>query len=186
MGLSTLVPWWHAKTPARLVKTMKKFIGDFLAAVLLMGIFFGLFVLVTVPFEMLKKAKAESWPSRPGIVTLSYASQKSGSVGRSGSAPYFKPEICGTYRDNGERFCVWRIRYGGFRFGGGKRQALETIAKYPVGSNVSVYFSPDDPKETVLEAVSPWREMYTLLGLGTFFLVLPFVLWLFGRKATPS
>ena len=77
---------------------MRKIIGF----VLLAGIAFGLFVVVTIPFEMVKKAEAEGWPSRKGVITHSYVSQQRGSTG----APYSKVEICGKYKDTGERFCV--------------------------------------------------------------------------------
>jgi hypothetical protein len=75
---------------------MRKIVGF----VLLAGIAFGLFVVVTIPFEMVKKAEAEGWSSRKGVITHSYVSQQRGSAG----APYSKVEICGQYKDSGERF----------------------------------------------------------------------------------
>jgi Protein of unknown function (DUF3592) len=157
---------------------MRKIIGF----VLLAGIAFGLFVVVTIPFEMVKKAEAEGWPSRKGVITHSYVSQQRGSTG----APYSKVEICGNYKDTGERFCVRRVRYGGFRWGGGKASALQTVARYPVGSQVDVYYSPDDSRETLLEARSPWTEMFVLLGLGLGFLLLPMLLWVFRARIEPG
>jgi hypothetical protein len=38
----------------------------------------------------------------------------------------------------------------------------------------------------VLEARSSWTELYVLLGLGTGFLLLPFVLWLLRRQIEPG
>lgn len=165
---------------------MKNFLGKLLGFLLLAGIFFGLFVVVTIPFEMSKKADAETWPSRKGVVTKAYASHHRGSAGKHGSGPYFTAEVCGIYQDNGEKFCVARIRYGGFRLGDGKADALATVARYPAGSEIEVYHSPEDPRETVLEAHSSWTEMFTLLGLGIGFLLLPLLLWLFRKQIEPD
>jgi hypothetical protein len=89
---------------------MKGIIGKLMGFVLLAGFFFGLFVLVFAPIEMLKKAKAESWPSRKGVITLSYASRNPGSRWSNPNPGYWKAEICGNYIDSGERFCISRVR----------------------------------------------------------------------------
>jgi len=162
---------------------MKDIGGKLMGVVVLAGILFGVFVVLFIPAELLQKADAESWPSRKGTITTSYASYHA-SFSRSGS-PFWRAEICGTYDDSGERFCARHIRFGGFRFGDGKAGVMETVARYPVGRRVDVYFSPDDPKETLLEARSSWQEMFTLLGLAVAFLVLPILLWLFRKKIDP-
>lgn len=165
---------------------MKDLLMKILGWIMLVGILFGLFVVVAVPFEMYQKAQAEKWPSRRGIITTSYAHLNRGSAGRSGYAPWWRAEVCGNYRDNGERFCVSRIRYGAFRWGGGKADAFDTVARYPVGREVDVSYAPGNPRQTVLEARSSWKEMQILLGLGIAFLLLPLILWLFRRQIEPE
>lgn len=165
---------------------MKDIVGKLFGFVLLAGILFGLFVVVTTPFEIYKKVQAETWPSRKGVITLSYPLRHRGSVGRTGTGPYWTPEICGSFIDNGERFCISRVRFGGIRFGGGEASANETVARYPVGREVDIYYSPENPDETILEAHSSWKEMLTLLGLGTGFLLLPFFLWVFRKIIEPE
>ena len=100
--------------------------------------------------------------------------------------PYYTAEVCGIYKDNGEKFCVDRIRYGGFRFGAGKDAARETVARYPVGSELDVYHDRGDPKTTVLEASSPWTEMFVLLGIAIGFLMIPVFLWLLRKIIAPQ
>lgn len=158
------------------------FLGKLIGFVLLCGIVFGLFIVVVAPIEMLKKAEAETWPSRKAIITKSYSSHKRGIR----NLLYWNPEICGTYLDNGEKFCAARVRYGGFRFGEGEASARAAVAKYPVGREVDVYYSPENPKETVLEARSSWDEMLILFTLGIVFLLLPVCLWLFRKKLEPE
>jgi uncharacterized membrane protein len=159
---------------------VKGLLGKLIGFVLLAGFVFGMFAVAVAPFEMFKKARRESWPSRKAVVTKSYASHRRGGGSlRHGSSMYWAVEVCGVYKDNGEKFCAARIRYGGFRWGEGKADAFDAVARYPVGREIDVYYSPDDPKETVLEAASSWAEMVTLLGLGIAFLLLPLFLWLF-------
>lgn len=157
---------------------MKNVLHKIVGVVLLAGILFGLFVAVTLPFEVFKKLDAENWPARTGVITQSYVHEQRGS----GVAPYSKVEICGNYQDTGERFCVRHVRFGGFRWGGGRAKALETVARYPVGRQVEVHYSSDDPRDTVLEARSPWTEMIVLGGLGAAFLLVPVLLWVFRGR----
>jgi hypothetical protein len=145
--------------------------------VLLIGLLFGLFVVITVPFELTRMVSAESWPARKGIVTLSYPSRKS----TTGRPAYWRPEICGKYQENGARFCVSRVSFGTFIFGSGEAEARAISAKYPVGLEIDVYYSPDNPKETILDPHPSWSAMLTLLGIGVGFLVIPVVLWI-ARK----
>lgn len=156
---------------------MKSILRKIFGFVLLGGIIFGLFTLVTAPFEIYQKAVAESWPSRKAIVTKSFASSNRGRK----EGVTWRPVLCGTYMDNGEEFCVGRFRYGGFRFGSGERSAVEAAAKYSAGQEVDIYYSPDNPKKTVLEARSSWDEIFILAGLAIFFLLIPVFIWLFRK-----
>jgi hypothetical protein len=165
---------------------MKNFFKKTIAVLLLFGLCFGLFIIVAMPFAIFKKADAQTWPSRKGVITTSYASLKRGSSGKHGSTLYWKPELCGAYQDSGERFCVGAVRYGDFRFGEGKAAALESVAKYPVGKEVDVFYNPSNPKETVLEAVSSWTVTFTLLGFGAGGLLIPFLLWVFRKQIEPQ
>jgi hypothetical protein len=150
-------------------------IGGFL---LLAAVLIGFFIVLVAPFEMVEKAAAESWPSRPGVVEKSYVSFRSGVR----SAGYYSAEICGTYLDDGQPFCVDRMRYGGFRWGEGKAAAEKAAARYPPGTRVRVHYAPDNPRETVLEAVSPWTEMLILYGVGLALSLLGVVLWMLRKR----
>jgi hypothetical protein len=164
------------------MSTIKKISLKMFGYVVLGGMLFGLFTIVAVPVEMAKMAAAEKWPSRRGLITKSFADRRSSTR----RAPWWRAEICGTYQDSGEKFCVRRVRYGDFRFGSGEAQAREAAAKYPVGSEVDIYYSPSNPKETILEAHTSWNTMVGLLGLGIGFLLLPVLLWLFRRQLEPG
>ena len=150
--------------------------------VLLAGLLFAVFVVITVPFEMTRMVSAESWPARKAIVMTSYASRKS----TTGRAAFWRPEICGRYTDNGERFCVTRVSFGTFRFGSGEAEARATSAKYPEGLEIDVYYSPDNAKETILDPHPSWNAMLTLLALSAGFFAIPVVLWLLRKHGATT
>jgi Protein of unknown function (DUF3592) len=45
------------------------------------------------------------------------------------------------------------------------------VASYPVGRNVTVYYNPLEPTDSVLEPIWPW-EPYWLMGAGGVLLLL--------------
>ncbi len=159
-------------------------LGKMAGVALLLGAAFGLILLAFVPFEMFKKAEAEGWSSsRKGVITLSSASRKTYHNAPRRHSVSWRAEICGIYKDDGERFCVSRVRYSDF---GWEARAREAVAQYPVGREVDVYHSPDDPKETVLEPISPWTRTFALLGIGIGLVLLPVVLWALRKKLEPE
>lgn len=160
---------------------MRKIAGKIFGFVILAWAVMGLFAVLVSPFEMYQKLQAESWPSRKGEISISYAN-----FNRGKKESYWDTQICGYYTGSGEKFCITRVRYGGFRFGEGKALAFDAVARYPVGRVVDVYYSPDNPKTTILEAHSSWQEMFTLFGLGLLGVLLPVFLWVFRKQIEPG
>lgn len=157
--------YWIAVMHLSYRKLLKLIIGFVLLACFILG----LFLVLTVPFEMAWMAQAEHWPAREGLILSSSASRRVSLLGR----PYWVADICGIYLDNGVSFCVSRIRYGGFRFGEGEAQSKAAVAKYRVGSLVKIYYSADEPTKTILEPHGPWFVMACALGIGIALVLLP-------------
>lgn len=147
----------------------------------LSGFILGLFFTVTVPFEMRQMADARGWPSQKGIITKSIASRKISLLQRS----YWAADICGLYKDNGVGFCVSRVRYGEYRFGEGEAASLAAVAKYPVGKEVDVYYSPYDPTTTILEPQASPLTMVITFALGIGLVFVPVLLFVRRRALAP-
>ena len=156
-------------------------IGRCLGFTVLTGFIFGLFFTVTVPFELRRMAEAREWPSQKGIITKSIPIRKISLLQRS----YWAPEICGSYKDNGVGFCISQVRYGEFRFGDGEASSQEAIAKYHVGKEVDVFYSPTDPGKVILEPDAPWSTMIAALGMGIGLLLIPVLLFLLRMVRAP-
>jgi Protein of unknown function (DUF3592) len=157
----------------RLSPGYRHLIEQILGFILLTGFILGLFLIVTIPFEMIQMARAERWPSRQGLITTSFASRRVGFLMRS----YWAADICGIYLDNRVGFCISRIRYGGFRFDEGEAESRAAVAKYRVGSQINVYYAPDDPTTTILEPHGPWFIMAFTWGLGIGLMLIPILVF---------
>lgn len=147
----------------------------------LAGFILGLFFTVTVPFELRRMAEARGWPSQRGIITKSIASRKISLLQR----PYWAADICGRYKDSRVGFCVSRVRYGEFRFGDGEAATLAAVAKYPVGEEVAVYYSPYDPTTTILEPHASPSTMVITFAAGIGLAFLPVLLFVLRRALAP-
>ena len=90
---------------------------------------------------------AQSWPSTTGTVLMSSVQWGSGS--HSGSS---YPVVVYQYTVNGQSYQSQTIKAGeqylNVRIAG---QAQTTVARYPIGANVTVYYNPANPAESALE-----------------------------------
>ena len=152
-------------------------LGNIAGGAVLLAFFHGLMLLAFVPFEMKKLADARQWPSRAGIITQSSASPV---YRKRGWRPRWSYVIHGTFADNGEPFVITRVRYGDL-IGGGKTKSREVVSRYPAGSTVQVFYSPQRPRTLILEPQAPADELRRALGLGVVLALLPVLLYAGGR-----
>jgi hypothetical protein len=160
---------------------LREFLERCIGYTLVAGFIFGLFLAVTIPFEMLQMAAARDWPSQKGIVTKSSEVLKVSWL----RSPYWEAEICGVYKEVPGGFCVARVSFGEFRFGDGRDKSREVVAKYPVGSEVDVYYSPTDPKLTILDPYASRSFMSFVFGLGIGLLLLPMLVSVLRQALAP-
>jgi len=84
------------------------------------------------------------WPTVPGEITISKVNRRHDS--EHGYVEY--PHVSYTYEVNGKKHHSSNIMAGG-ELGGVKVES--TLARYPLGANVTVYYDPQNPKDAVLE-----------------------------------
>lgn len=157
---------------------VRKILGQILGISILLGFFVGLIAVVFAPIEMSKMAEAQTWPSRPGIITHASSSE----VFSSRRGNHWSYVIRGTFSDTGEPFVITKVRYGGFYLGKGKSQSMEIVARYPHGKVVQVFYSPTYPNRMILEPFASWNEIYLVFGVGIGLVLLPFALYLFRKR----
>jgi hypothetical protein len=126
-------------------------------------------ILGAAAYKSLQVRAAREWPSAAGKVVVSKAEVR-------------KVKVIDGDREEGHRFeernfadIVYeysvagrKLRYNRVSIGEdlGNFQVAETIARYPVGAVVTVYYNPLHPNEAVLERDLP-KGMWGCLGIGT-------------------
>lgn len=126
-------------------------------------------ILVAAVYKTLQVRAAHEWPSTPGKVVTSNAELRPVKVldseretGHRFEARNFA-NISYEYVVSGQKLLNNRVSIGEDR---GNFQVAETIAKYPVGSPVTVYYNPLHPRDAVLERDLP-QGLWGCLGIGT-------------------
>ena len=126
-------------------------------------------ILAAAVYKSLQVRAAREWPSAGGKVVVSRAEVR-------------KVKVIDSDRQEGHRFeernfadIVYEYSVAGRKLRNnrvsigedlGNFQVAETIAKYPVGTIVTVYYNPLHPGEAVLERDLP-KGMWGCLGIGT-------------------
>ena len=87
---------------------------------------------------------AQTWPTVTGKITASKVKRQHDSE----NGPVDYPHVSYTYEVNGKTHRSSNIMAGG-ELGG--MNVESTLARYPQGSQVTVYYDPQNPKDAVLE-----------------------------------
>jgi Protein of unknown function (DUF3592) len=96
--------------------------------------------------------RAKQWPSAPGRITKSEVSASHLQTAHEATRIVNGPAIEYAFSSNGRKYAGRRIAIGE-NTGGPDTEA--TLARYPLGAHVTVYFDPDDPENCVLERNAP-------------------------------
>jgi hypothetical protein len=126
-------------------------------------------ILVAAIYKTLQVRAAQEWPSTPGKVVISNSELREVKVldsERESGHRYEKRNFANIgyeYSVSGQKLSNNRVSIGEDR---GNFQVAETIAKYPAGSIVMVYYNPLHPREAVLERDLP-QGLWGCLGVGT-------------------
>lgn len=126
-------------------------------------------LLVAAAYKTLQVRAAREWPSTPGKVAISASEVRNVKVldsdreeGHRFEARNFA-NIVYEYSVRGQALRNNRVSIGEDR---GNFQVAETIARYPVGTDVTVYYNPLHPHEAVLERDLP-HGLWGCLGSAT-------------------
>ena len=126
-------------------------------------------ILCAAAYKTLQARAAHKWPSTPGKVVTSNSEMREVSVMDDERENGHRLEqrnfanVVYEYTVRGQRLTNNRVSIGEDL---GNFQVAETIARYPVGAAVTVYYNPLHPHEAVLERDLP-KGMWGCLGIAT-------------------
>ena len=101
-------------------------------------------------FNKKKNEAAASWPETPGKITVSYVYKEHNKDDDGVKSVRYEPYIHFDYTVDGKTYQGSRVAYRNLNF------AIEMTAKkicdaYPVGRDVTVYYDPAHPNDSILE-----------------------------------
>ena len=126
-----------------------------------MFIVFGMAVLGAGVWTLIKSIRTEHWPVTDGVVQSAHQESHSGDHGTTYSA-----EVTYTYQVSGVSYSGHKISIGAISSSSQYAQGI--LDRYPVAKKVSVYYSPADPAEAVLET-GIHGGTWICFGVGTAF-----------------
>jgi len=98
-----------------------------------------------------KAGESVSWPAAPGTITVSEVRQSRSTDDDGNVSIHYYPHIEYNYIAGGLPQAGKQVAFGGIRGFSSTAQAEPAVLKYPVNSNVTVYYNPNKPQEAVLE-----------------------------------
>jgi hypothetical protein len=130
----------------------------------------GAFLLVGAFYGFARGIPTTKWPSTTGEVLSSTVQER---YERHDGSYDYKASIAYTYTVNGMKYTSWKIQRGlGEQLQDIKLlDALFTSIKYAKGTQISVYFKPENPAESVIKR-GPDLVTYIVLIIGMLFIVL--------------
>jgi Protein of unknown function (DUF3592) len=126
-------------------------------------------ILFAAVYKSLQVRAASDWPSTPGKVVVSTSEVRDVRVMDEEREDDFRLEprnfanIVYEYVVSGESLTNNRVSIGDDR---GNFGVAETLARYPVGTAVTVYYNSRHPRDAVLERDTP-KGFWGCLGIGT-------------------
>lgn len=115
--------------------------------------------------DAFRQLRALGYATTAGSVTHSKVETVDGDDG-----PTYRPNIKYKYTVAGKEYQGDRYRYGQWSSGG--RSAHRIVASHPVAAQVEVYYSPDDPTDSVLTAGLEGMDLFFAMFMLPFNLVM--------------
>ncbi|HDS08103.1 MAG TPA: DUF3592 domain-containing protein [Bacteroides sp.] len=125
----------------------------------------GLVMIVSALLSMYKARKTEFWRQATGKVLESDVAKNIRSTGGNTKTTTYRPEICYNYQVDDQEYVSDRIGVTGSYSSSSPAKAYRITTKYPVDKEVTVYYDPNKPDQSVLET-GVTKEIHTMRTVG--------------------
>jgi hypothetical protein len=142
-----------------------------LIGTLCVGFFFLLFLgigifLIYRTQQSKKKAQiSQSWPSTTGQITDSHVSRSQSTDSDGDTSTSYSARVAYTYQVGGQTYSGQNIAFGFNPSYSNESKAQADAARYPVGSQVPVYYDPTKPSDAVLARQASGSNVVMILGI---------------------
>jgi uncharacterized protein DUF3592 len=108
---------------------------------------------------------AREWSSTTGVIVASYVRKTgAGNAGEAGDTDTYSPVVNYEYRVGSDPYAGSKIGFGDFFYNW--YSSKSRVRAFPKGSNVTVYFDPQDPSSAVLDRTYPSVAIAMLTGIA--------------------
>lgn len=159
--------------------------------------FFGLIWLVVTlgvdglfGYGVYRQTGAASYPAVPGVVTHSEVIDDYSGGGEVDAGPTYRVDVKYDYEVGKTKYTGDKVRYGvGY---GDEKLVRQFVKQHPRGTQVTVYYNPDEPGDAVLETGVQHLDYFLALFIAPFNFGMLFVLgmvfprWREGGKPLPA
>ena len=146
------------------------------------SIVFGLVFFVAVFDDFFDSLKSISWPAVSGKIIESSVKQRKHTTSMSGHSTVYSYDVTATfqYRVNGNLYESNNIRFGGYT-AKNPRLLDGTLSNYKAEKVVDVYYSPDNPSNSVLEPGFNKSIAFAIFA-GCLFIILGILFYVYMPK----
>jgi hypothetical protein len=130
---------------------MESIIANPKLLVTLLFSFIGLILSIIGILNYLKAKNSITWPTAVGTILTSDVKKETSSSSNNGTVTTYKPEICYSYKVEGIEYISNRIRPLFNYSSSSSTKAFTLTRKYPVNSQITIYYNPKKPKVSVIE-----------------------------------
>lgn len=114
--------------------------------ILIILIAIGMIFVSSGGYFLYRESRIRNWPVASGVILNAEVIR----ISRSGSSPSFKPSVSYKYQVNGKEFTGKRVSNVSRTYGN-SADAEAVIADYTQSRQVSVYYNPQNPQDSVLK-----------------------------------
>jgi len=125
----------------------------------------GVFAIYTGRKSIRQADASQRWPATTGKITNAQVEYSSSIDTEGDSRDSYSPRVSYEYQALGQTYTGTKISFGFSKSYGSRRQAEDELARYPLGSQVTVYYDPSNPAEAVLERKAGGSMLATVVGV---------------------
>ena len=125
----------------------------------------GAFLLYKSNQSRKQAGASQSWPSTIGQITEAHVNRSTSTDSEGDTSYSYSPAVLYTYQVAGQTHSGKNITFGFTTGYGNSSKAEAVIARYPIGSQVTVYYDPANPGEAVLERKAGGSTASLVLGI---------------------
>jgi len=112
-----------------------------------------------------KAEVSQSWPATSGQITDARVAHHTSTDSEGDRSDHYTPKVSYTYQASGQTYEGSKIGFGMQQSFGSAAKAQATLARFPMGGQVAVYYDPNNPAEAVLERKAGGSTMSLILGI---------------------